>query len=81
MSVLAVLPIMVGSLFYFVPLIQDASLIGVWAGIALFGIVMFALVGAVFSIPVRVARIGIILVGWAILLSYYGGQFVQLMRH
>lgn len=81
MSVLAVLPMMVGSLFYFVPLIQDAPLIGVWAGIALFGVVMLALVGAVFSIPARAARIGIILVGWAILLSYYGRQFVLLMRY
>lgn len=81
MSVLAVLPIMAGSLIYFVPLIQDAPLIGVWAGIFLFGVVMLALVGAVFSIPIRAARIGVILVGWAILLSYYGRQFVLLMRY
>ncbi len=80
-SVLAVFPIMMAGLYVLVPHIGNATLVMVWGGLVLFMSILAALVGVVFSIPSRATRIAIILVGWSILLTYYGRQFVLLMRY
>jgi len=80
LSVLAGLPVLIGSGGIFISLPANASLVMVWGVLAAFIGITLALVGAVYYIPSRAIRITLILTGWGMLLSYIGWHFLELMR-
>ncbi len=81
MSVLAELPFLVAIIWLIVQWAVEASLVLIWAGLVVLGLVTVVGVRVIFSIQRRSIRLGIILVGWGVLLSYLGRQFILLMRY
>ena len=79
MSVLAGLPFVIAISWLAVPWAAEASLLLIWAGLVVLGVVMALGVWGIFLIQHRSIRLGIILIGWGVLMSYLGRQFILLM--
>ncbi len=81
MSLLAGMPFVVAIICLVVPWASEASLLSIWVGLAVLLLVVAAGIRFIYVSTRRSIRLGIILVGWGVLLSYLGRQFILLMSY